>query len=460
MPRGGDQQKLEPYISVAVKANKIFGMRASNAGVDVWNAGNASLEATLDPVSCYRDKNHHFRSTPVADPTESGLRETWPSQWTHISVSPNLQWVTVADQRGCACLLADYGQCAVAEPDPPTAVDLVTYGTVAANEDASPWQRTTAPYQRQRVPREAGPWLRAAGNNIPTSTSIAPPSSSLSGFAAETASAESASGSIYGHGSWNNSAPSSLQPASSSTDNTDEGSPGSDQQNPEMAEVFVAGQGSTPGPFRPPVRLLETGGGSGTRLLSLRVEASVLVQLQDAPDGDIRPVGITAPTAIRTIAYNPSSGAKCLLQRTQTIQDKQHPGEPLILMVPGGRGLGGWYWLHSQRLWGLVWDQTQEQILHNLIMVEGTQVADRLCVLNSWDTKTLHIHALVLGLRYRQPDVVESALQSLVSSQRAEGCRLLLSHIQQHGDYHTDHQLLLRLCAIGVCVCVVLCCVV
>ena len=48
----------------------------------------------------------------------------------------------------------------------------------------------------------------------------------------------------------------------------------------------------------------------------------------------------------------------------------------------------------------VVFGQTQQQLLHNLIMFETTAMADRLCALNSWDRRSLHVHALELGIKY------------------------------------------------------------
>eukprot|EP01105_Mastigella_eilhardi_P024906 TRINITY_DN659_c0_g4_i1.p1 TRINITY_DN659_c0_g4~~TRINITY_DN659_c0_g4_i1.p1 ORF type:complete len:2254 (+),score=550.99 TRINITY_DN659_c0_g4_i1:429-6764(+) len=51
-------------------------------------------------------------------------------------------------------------------------------------------------------------------------------------------------------------------------------------------------------------------------------------------------------------------------------------------------------------------------MINNLITFDFSGTADTLCSLNNWDKSTLRLHALELGLKYKQADVVESALNS------------------------------------------------
>jgi len=60
---------------------------------------------------------------------------------------------------------------------------------------------------------------------------------------------------------------------------------------------------------------------------------------------------------------------------------------------------GTWQYLTRDGLRSLIIGHTQEQLLHNLIMFESTPLADRLCTLNGWENRSLHIHALELGLK-------------------------------------------------------------
>ncbi|KAF2072543.1 hypothetical protein CYY_006140 [Polysphondylium violaceum] len=77
-------------------------------------------------------------------------------------------------------------------------------------------------------------------------------------------------------------------------------------------------------------------------------------------------------------------------------------------------------------------DQNQQQILNNLIMFEGSESANHVCTLNKWNKRDLKLHALHLGLKYRQLDVVEPALKSLDLDQQLPGSKLLVNTILEH----------------------------
>lgn len=65
-------------------------------------------------------------------------------------------------------------------------------------------------------------------------------------------------------------------------------------------------------------------------------------------------------------------------------------------------------------------------------MLDSTTSADKLCKLNEWDRQSLRISALRLGLKYRQLDVTESALENLDASQSSEGCKILVDFLKPH----------------------------
>ena len=56
--------------------------------------------------------------------------------------------------------------------------------------------------------------------------------------------------------------------------------------------------------------------------------------------------------------------------------------------------------------------------------------AAKLYEANKWDVRALRIHALHLGLRYRQLDVIDSALKSLDIEQTLAGARTLVDHFE------------------------------
>jgi hypothetical protein len=90
-----------------------------------------------------------------------------------------------------------------------------------------------------------------------------------------------------------------------------------------------------------------------------------------------------------------------------------------------------WYFLDSEGLHVVLvgYYLTQTKLLNNLIMFESSTIADNLCALNDWDRKTLRLHALELGLRFRQIDVIEPALHHLDRDQQAIGSQLLTEYI-------------------------------
>ncbi|EGG23580.1 hypothetical protein DFA_05713 [Cavenderia fasciculata] len=90
------------------------------------------------------------------------------------------------------------------------------------------------------------------------------------------------------------------------------------------------------------------------------------------------------------------------------------------------------FYLCSSGLNILLVDQNQQQLLNNLIMFEGSNSANHLCDLNGWNKRDLKIHALHLGLKYRQLEVVEPALKSLDHDQQLAGSRLLVHTILEN----------------------------
>lgn len=60
-----------------------------------------------------------------------------------------------------------------------------------------------------------------------------------------------------------------------------------------------------------------------------------------------------------------------------------------------------WCFIDSEGLHVLLMGHhlSQTKLLNNLIMFEGSTLADNLCALNNWDRRTLRLHALELGLR-------------------------------------------------------------
>lgn len=71
------------------------------------------------------------------------------------------------------------------------------------------------------------------------------------------------------------------------------------------------------------------------------------------------------------------------------------------------------YTLCNDGLYALLFNQSKDQLLNNLILFAKPELATNLCVLNNWDKQALSIHVLHSGLRNRELDVIKAALASI-----------------------------------------------
>lgn len=90
------------------------------------------------------------------------------------------------------------------------------------------------------------------------------------------------------------------------------------------------------------------------------------------------------------------------------------------------------YFIDATSLCVLCMDRTRSKITNDLIIFTTPTLAERLYELNAWDRRTLRLHALKMGLRYRQLDVIEPVLQSLDPDQQLTGGHILLDFIKQN----------------------------
>eukprot|EP01114_Cavostelium_apophysatum_P016147 TRINITY_DN4541_c0_g1_i2.p1 TRINITY_DN4541_c0_g1~~TRINITY_DN4541_c0_g1_i2.p1 ORF type:complete len:2374 (-),score=676.40 TRINITY_DN4541_c0_g1_i2:45-7166(-) len=111
-----------------------------------------------------------------------------------------------------------------------------------------------------------------------------------------------------------------------------------------------------------------------------------------------------------------------------------------------------WYYMDKEGLHVLLMGKnlTQQKILNNLIMLESSTLADNLCELNGWDRRSLRFHALELGLRYRQLDVIEPALQNLDPDQQYTGAELLLEYVTSNELSVQEEEFMDQLIQIGM----------
>jgi len=90
------------------------------------------------------------------------------------------------------------------------------------------------------------------------------------------------------------------------------------------------------------------------------------------------------------------------------------------------------YYISSQGLCALLFDQTRSQLANGMITFSSAALADKLYALNSWDQRTLRLNALKLGLKYRQLDVVSTALNSLDTEQQLAGAKIVLDFVKEN----------------------------
>jgi hypothetical protein len=98
------------------------------------------------------------------------------------------------------------------------------------------------------------------------------------------------------------------------------------------------------------------------------------------------------------------------------------------------KGEGDSYYITSGGLWCTLSNgpQTQQELLNHLIMFDTASSANKLCEMNGWDSRSLRLNALSLGLKFRQPNVIEPALNGLDQDQQLTGSRTLLDYIHNN----------------------------
>ena len=111
-----------------------------------------------------------------------------------------------------------------------------------------------------------------------------------------------------------------------------------------------------------------------------------------------------------------------------------------------------WYYVTHEGLHAILIGKnlSQQKLLNNLIMFENSNLADYLCALNSWDRRKLRLHALDLGLKYQQLDVIGPALNNIDSDQKLIGTQLLLEYIQTNAKRSHEEQFMNSLIEIAM----------
>eukprot|EP00727_Mastigamoeba_balamuthi_P007965 m51a1_g379 hypothetical protein (2180) ;mRNA; r:653024-661212 len=113
---------------------------------------------------------------------------------------------------------------------------------------------------------------------------------------------------------------------------------------------------------------------------------------------------------------------------------------------------GTWHSLSSRGIGAVLvgCGQTQQRVIDNLITFERAGAADALCEINMWDRRALRVHALEYGLRYKQLDVIEPALNSLEGAQQLDGVRLVVARAAKARTVVSEEDFALHLISIGL----------
>lgn len=98
-------------------------------------------------------------------------------------------------------------------------------------------------------------------------------------------------------------------------------------------------------------------------------------------------------------------------------------------LLPMAHHLSLFYYLTSDGLHSIV-PGTIEGLTDSLIIFHGPQLAESLYKINAWDCRSLRLHTLGMGLRFRQMDVIVPAIQSLDQDQELVGSQMLLKYLQ------------------------------
>lgn len=103
------------------------------------------------------------------------------------------------------------------------------------------------------------------------------------------------------------------------------------------------------------------------------------------------------------------------------------------------------YYLHWNKennkinLFCWIWNQSQQEILQNLILYGKSEISQKLCQLNHWKEEELPLYSIHLGIQHKQIENIPFSLQSLNETQwrpaLTEICKFLFLNINL---YHND----------------------
>lgn len=151
---------------------------------------------------------------------------------------------------------------------------------------------------------------------------------------------------------------------------------------------------------------------------------------------DRRRVKVALITPSRVIAVvqsdDPSVPALIYSVERQDSSEEQTTVAPSASMIPlpDARICGLYFLAQSSLHFFLPASVGEDHLTNGIIIFENPSLADDLYALNGWDRRTLRLHTLKLGLRYRQIDVIQPALRSLDRDQQLAGCKMLLEFIR------------------------------
>eukprot|EP01125_Pyxidicula_operculata_P005766 TRINITY_DN2013_c0_g1_i1.p1 TRINITY_DN2013_c0_g1~~TRINITY_DN2013_c0_g1_i1.p1 ORF type:complete len:2987 (-),score=636.60 TRINITY_DN2013_c0_g1_i1:70-9030(-) len=110
-------------------------------------------------------------------------------------------------------------------------------------------------------------------------------------------------------------------------------------------------------------------------------------------------------------------------RRTMKLETFSFPNDFIVLpsqssLVP--------FFLSKDGMGVILVDENQDKLTNKMIIFHGPSQAEALYAVNGWERRSLRLHALDMGLKFRQLDVVKEALQSLDSDQEFTGAKILL----------------------------------
>lgn len=138
------------------------------------------------------------------------------------------------------------------------------------------------------------------------------------------------------------------------------------------------------------------------------------------------------PVGSRGSVYSQTAKQKpvCILVHLKSLEIFHYRyTEPTVLLLCDGIALP--YFVTSSGLGVITVGFDRDTLVNRLIIFHGTPTAEKLYAVNGWNTTSLRLHALQMGLHFRQFDVLEEALSTFQFDEHLPAAQLLVTHLRE-----------------------------